>query len=101
MLPAHHTKHLRNLPYNFRPTNTNYQLHQTDDGKENGTALWLGAQCLSLYLPTLSPPKSHHPKPRAIELGSGVGLTACACLLLSLSFYFSIYESNHSLNLPL
>ena len=76
-------------------------LYQRDDGQSNGTALWLGGQCLSLYLvdiarkavtirekatassSSLEAP-SHTasrdmpalPRPKAIELGSGIGLTA-------------------------
>ncbi|KAF8894542.1 hypothetical protein BD779DRAFT_1501659 [Infundibulicybe gibba] len=48
LLPAHHTKHIPLLPYPFRELT--FHLAQSDDGVSNGTALWLGAQCLSLYL---------------------------------------------------
>lgn len=65
LLPAHATKHLSVLQYN------SFTLVQTDDGKSNGTALWLGAQVLSAYLSTLSVSPG-----RAIELGSGIGLSA-------------------------
>ncbi|KDQ60708.1 hypothetical protein JAAARDRAFT_124855 [Jaapia argillacea MUCL 33604] len=77
-LPAHHTKHLSILDYPF--INSRYMLAQSDDGATNGTALWLGAQCLSLYFAHIVAklPKSGTPgrRPRVIELGSGVGLTA-------------------------
>ena len=46
--PAHRTKHLALLRYPFR--NTVFDLAQSNNGLTNGTALWLGAQCLSLYL---------------------------------------------------
>ncbi|KAF9532255.1 hypothetical protein CPB83DRAFT_847524 [Crepidotus variabilis] len=76
--PAHLTKHIPQLQYNFN--STPYSLAQLTDGVSNGTALWLGGQCLAMYL------AQHHGKlfksesrtPRAIELGSGIGLTALA-----------------------
>lgn len=70
VLPAHHTKHLPILDYDV------FHLAQQDNGVSNGTALWLGAQCLSLYLTAHH--KLKHPGMRVIELGSGIGLTACA-----------------------
>ncbi|EIW85023.1 hypothetical protein CONPUDRAFT_48316 [Coniophora puteana RWD-64-598 SS2] len=78
-LPAHHTKHLPVLAYPFR--SSLFHLAQLDDGHSNGTALWLGAQCLSLYLATLpsvtrAQPRAH--PPRAVELGSGIGLLPLA-----------------------
>lgn len=83
--PAHRTKHLALLRYPFR--NTVFDLAQSNNGLTNGTALWLGAQCLSLYLADalrLKAPSGR--RLRAIELGSGVGLSACVvpellCLL--------------------
>ncbi|TCD60575.1 hypothetical protein EIP91_009847 [Steccherinum ochraceum] len=79
--PAHHTKHVPLLQYPFR--NASFHISQLDNGHTNGSALWLGAQCLSLYLADLYATKSKSLlsdgcKPRAIELGSGVGLTALA-----------------------
>ncbi|KAM6500596.1 hypothetical protein JOM56_003610 [Amanita muscaria] len=72
VLPAHHTKHLSALNYPF--SSSSFLLNQNNDGTSNGTALWLGAQCLSLFLPTL-----HSKSPRRVlELGSGIGLTALA-----------------------
>ena len=53
-----------------------------DNGLANGTALWLGAQCLSIYLAQLYGTKHRIPsqqqqrRPRVIELGSGIGLSA-------------------------
>lgn len=76
--PAHATKHIPVLQYTF--ANSIFHLSQLQNGISNGTALWLGGQCLIAYLadshlryrgPSSQPP-------RAIELGSGIGLTACA-----------------------
>ncbi|KZT67699.1 hypothetical protein DAEQUDRAFT_792362 [Daedalea quercina L-15889] len=75
--PAHRTKHLALLRYPFR--NTVFDLTQSDNGLTNGTALWLGAQCLSLYLADalkLKAPPGR--RLQAIELGSGIGLSALA-----------------------
>ncbi|KAL7283495.1 hypothetical protein ACG7TL_002928 [Trametes sanguinea] len=91
--PAHETKHIPVLHYPF--FSHSFHLAQLDNGATNGTALWLGAQCLSLYLadhlkPKPSPSPStallsggnpspvRSPAPRAIELGSGIGLSALA-----------------------
>ncbi|KZT11232.1 uncharacterized protein LAESUDRAFT_642221, partial [Laetiporus sulphureus 93-53] len=51
-----------------------------DDGSTNGTALWLGAQCLSMYLLDIlrAKPRADGQRRRAIELGSGIGLSACS-----------------------
>ncbi|ESK96841.1 hypothetical protein Moror_6419 [Moniliophthora roreri MCA 2997] len=70
--PATLTKHLSLLDYHFSST-VSFQLAQLDNGISNGTALWLGAQCLSAYL-------AHFVKPGStvIELGSGIGLTSLA-----------------------
>lgn len=83
--PAHETKHLPLLVYPFR--HHVFHLAQRDDGATNGTGLWLGAQCLSLYLsdalksrPSSSSAASGSPPPRAIELGSGIGLSACVSI---------------------
>ena len=78
-LPAHETKHVPSLDYPFKASS--FRLAQRDNGDSNGTALWLGAQCLSLFLADHYASKhSHDPKsairPKAIELGSGIGLTA-------------------------
>ncbi|EEB96616.1 hypothetical protein MPER_04220, partial [Moniliophthora perniciosa FA553] len=69
-LPATFTKHLSVLDYHFSST-VSFQLAQLDNGISNGTALWLGAQCLSAYV-------AHFVKPGStvIELGSGIGLTS-------------------------
>ncbi|KAH9951914.1 hypothetical protein B0H21DRAFT_683990 [Amylocystis lapponica] len=75
--PAHHTKHIPLLQYPFR--SSCFHLAQLDNGATNGSALWLGAQCLSLYLAdTLKPKSLAGRRPRAIELGSGIGLSALA-----------------------
>ena len=66
--PAHQTKSEKILTY------SGYSLHQSDDGATNGTTLWLGGQILSAYLPTL---KLKRRPGKAIELGSGIGLSAC------------------------
>ncbi|KAH0827085.1 hypothetical protein J3R83DRAFT_4771 [Lanmaoa asiatica] len=79
-LPAHHTKHISSLTYPHLAHI--FHLSQSDDGRSNGTALWLGAQILSLYLVYhLKPPLHQQRRPRAVELGSGVGLTAYVCHL--------------------
>lgn len=77
--PAHRTKHIPVLTYPF--ASSTFHLAQLDNGVSNGTALWLGAQCLSLYLAQVH--SKHKPSqsvipPRVVELGSGIGLTACA-----------------------
>ncbi|KZP24794.1 hypothetical protein FIBSPDRAFT_734942 [Athelia psychrophila] len=77
-LPAHHTKHLQILDYPLNAAQT-IRLTQLDDGKSNGTALWLGGQCLSLYLAehirSIAPRYSSGARPKALDLGSGIGLT--------------------------
>ncbi|KAK0450777.1 putative methyltransferase-domain-containing protein [Armillaria borealis] len=73
--PAHATKHLPLLSYSFSPSLT-FQLAQSDDGTSNGTALWLGAQVLSVYLAHVVHPRLFQPGMRVIELGSGIGLSA-------------------------
>lgn len=90
--PAHHTKHLPVLAYPFNKVA--FHLVQRDDGISNGTALWLGAQVLSVYLSAEFKGKSRKTietgtdnnalvlhdtaRPKAVELGSGIGLTALA-----------------------
>jgi hypothetical protein len=77
-LPAHHTKHLTILNKYPLAHHISVNLLQLDDGKTNGTGLWLGAQCLSLFLSDNHnrPLRSSVVRPRAVELGSGIGLTA-------------------------
>ena len=78
--PAHETKHIQELQYPFLAST--FHLAQHDNGLANGTALWLGAQCLSIYLAQLYGTKHRIPsqqqqrRPRVIELGSGIGLSA-------------------------
>ncbi|KAF9483914.1 hypothetical protein BDN70DRAFT_798899 [Pholiota conissans] len=77
--PAHRTKHIPLLPCLFN--NARFSLVQRADGVSNGTALWLGGQCLALFLAQAHlkfARSALHPRPRAIELGSGIGLTALA-----------------------
>lgn len=80
VLPAHKTKHIAELDYTF--LQSTFRLSQLDNGHSNGTALWLGAQCLSAFLAHVYGNK-HRAKqadaakrPRVIELGSGIGLSA-------------------------
>ncbi|PCH38096.1 hypothetical protein WOLCODRAFT_114823 [Wolfiporia cocos MD-104 SS10] len=82
-LPAHETKHLPLLSHPFR--GETFHLAQRADGTTNGTALWLGAQCLAAFLAdTLKFQKGGNGnakqtrRMRAVELGSGVGLCALA-----------------------
>ncbi|KAI0094008.1 hypothetical protein BDY19DRAFT_902689 [Irpex rosettiformis] len=83
-LPAHETKHIATLEYKFR--NSTFHLNQRNDGSTNGTALWMGGQVLSAWLAEHYSKKSRSKKcadptarrPRVIELGSGIGLTALA-----------------------
>ncbi|KIJ68972.1 hypothetical protein HYDPIDRAFT_79807, partial [Hydnomerulius pinastri MD-312] len=81
-LPAHHTKHLRTLAYPFN--GHTFHLAQRDDGISNGTALWLGGQILSAYLANEMKGTrarsgiGEQRRSRAVELGSGIGLTALA-----------------------
>lgn len=72
MQPASETKHLQQLPYEFNAHT--FLLHQRDaHGLTNGTTLWLGGQVLSYYLASIL---IRDEKKTAIELGSGIGLTA-------------------------
>ncbi|KAJ7470706.1 hypothetical protein FB451DRAFT_1254581 [Mycena latifolia] len=71
MLPASHTKHSKLLVCPF--ASVVFRLVQSDDGLSNGTALWLGAQCLSAYLAHSGVVK---PGMRALELGGGIGFSA-------------------------
>ncbi|KAG8970817.1 hypothetical protein FRC03_000034 [Tulasnella sp. 419] len=89
-LPAHETKGESCLAYTF--LQNQFNLIQLDNGTSNGTSLWLGSQCLSLYLADINSAlqkKLKHSrkngseqnirvKPTAIELGSGVGLGSLA-----------------------
>ncbi|PVF97778.1 hypothetical protein CPB86DRAFT_815226 [Serendipita vermifera] len=105
-LPASETKHIPLLSYQFG--SETFALNQRDDhGVTNGTTLWLGGQVLVYYLSselpggggtrlmkedatfrdskvqgaaeeTLSDKSPKQRRKRAIELGSGIGLTALA-----------------------
>lgn len=72
--PAHLTKHISLLSLSLHASS--FHIAQRDDGSLNGTAVWLSGQALALVLPALLPARRHD-RPRAIELGSGTGLTAC------------------------
>lgn len=71
--PAHHTKDQIILKYPFQ--SATFSLAQRADGVRNGTALWLGGQCLAFYL-AQNQSKFIKNGARAIELGSGIGMTA-------------------------
>jgi protein N-lysine methyltransferase METTL21D len=81
MRPAHRTKHLPRVQYALN--RAVFDIDQRDDsGHTTGSTVWLGAQCLALYLADSlahAGPRGSDParRPRAIELGSGLGLTAC------------------------
>jgi len=70
MLPAHKSKHFQSLAVPFN--GVHFRLAQSDDGITNGTGLWLGAQILSVYLASTD----NGTAGRALELGSGIGLSA-------------------------
>lgn len=75
--PAHLTKHIPVLEYSLN--STVFLLSQLSDGVSNGTALWLGGQCLAMYFVQMHnkfKPSNLQRPPRVIELGSGIGLTA-------------------------
>ncbi|PPQ70957.1 hypothetical protein CVT24_009957 [Panaeolus cyanescens] len=104
--PAHHTKHIKNLIYSFN--NSSFILSQQDNGISNGTALWLGGQCLTYYLAAFWDKSNQSTRPKAIELGSGIGLTALALnsfgwdvLATDISHVIdSVLEANIKTNLP-
>jgi hypothetical protein len=89
--PAHATKHLPHLICPF--ASSSFSLAQLADGVSNGTALWLSAQCLAMYLAHNLPRSlnANQRRPRALELGSGIGFTAWAPLLHLVSFSSWIY----------
>lgn len=82
MLPASETKHVQQLSYEFTGGRT-FRLQQRDrHGLTNGTTLWLGGQVLSHYLASIldrgdaGTKENMGRRKRAIELGSGIGMTA-------------------------
>lgn len=84
--PAHHTKHLAELAYTFKQCT--FRLAQLNNGNTNGTALWMGAQVLSAWLAHTLDNKNRvkHAagrRPRVLELGSGIGLSAYVFLFPS------------------
>lgn len=76
MQPASDTKHHSTLTVDF---NHETRLHIQQDNREPSTAntLWIGGQVLAAYVQQFHPCNKHAPSQRVIELGSGVGLTAC------------------------
>ncbi|KAJ6502606.1 hypothetical protein C8R45DRAFT_977188 [Mycena sanguinolenta] len=80
MLPASQTKQSKLLACTVG--STVFHLTQSDDGVSNGTALWLGAQCLCAYLTHSAVVK---PGMRVLELGSGIGLTSLCLARLGCS----------------
>ncbi|KAJ4488071.1 hypothetical protein J3R30DRAFT_3363496 [Lentinula aciculospora] len=99
MQPAHATKHQSTLEYTFCPQLT-FHLSQKDQSNDSsstgttGTTLWLGAQCLSAYVAQYHKPSRNILNPRAIELGSGIGLSA---LVLSALGYSTVYATDTKL----
>lgn len=80
--PAHITKHYKLLNCLFN--GASFQLAQSDNGDTNGSALWLGAQILSVYLADVKAINGGKGR-RAIELGSGIGFSAYVQLGESIS----------------
>lgn len=77
--PAFETKHEQQLEAHFNAST--FVLAQSDNGVANGTTLWLAGQALALYFAlALKPPAAAKPASNyyAVELGSGIGLTALA-----------------------
>ncbi|KAL4068029.1 hypothetical protein V8B97DRAFT_1915192 [Scleroderma yunnanense] len=95
-LPAHQTKHLPTLTYPFN--GCTFHFAQSSDGISNGTALWLGAQVLSAYAASeLNAIRlSNQRRPKAVELGSGIGLTALA--LSTLGYEVLATDTSHVCN---
>lgn len=89
-LPAHETKNEPILYYPVLPTSLVLELKQSDTTQNTtGSTLWLGAQVLAVYLFDLYGSKPRPPaptegsrRPRAIDLGAGVGLTAHVMTML-------------------
>lgn len=89
-LPAHETKNETVLHYPILPTPLVLELRQSDTAQNTtGSTLWLGAQILALYLFDVYGSKSRphalaegSKRPKAIDLGAGVGLTAHVMAML-------------------
>lgn len=86
-LPAHETKNEAILYYPVLPTSLVLALKQSDAAQNTtGSTLWLGAQILAVYLFDVYGSKPRRPttppRPRAIDLGAGVGLTAHVMAML-------------------
>ncbi|KZS99050.1 hypothetical protein SISNIDRAFT_447898 [Sistotremastrum niveocremeum HHB9708] len=105
--PAHETKHIDALHYPV--LNSLFTLVQSNDGTTNGTTLWLGGQAMAIFLADLAPPRLlANQRPRAIELGSGIGMTALALCSLGwdvvatdeATVYSSVLSGNIANNLP-
>lgn len=86
-LPAHETKNETALHYPVLPTSLVLKLKQSDKTQNTtGSTLWLGAQILALYLFDMygskKRPLDGGSRPKAIDLGAGVGLTAHVMAML-------------------
>lgn len=85
-LPAHATKNEPILYYPVLPTSLVLELKQSDTTQNTtGSTLWLGAQILAVYLFDLygsKPAAERSRRPRAIDLGAGVGLTTHVMTML-------------------
>ena len=55
---------------------SSFALAHRADGISNGTSLWLGAHVLPVFVAAVLPLKPDARRPRALELGSGVGFSA-------------------------
>ncbi|KAH7107548.1 putative methyltransferase-domain-containing protein [Auriculariales sp. MPI-PUGE-AT-0066] len=76
--PAHKSKDVSSLVHTF--AQSSFVLVQSNNGATNGTTLWLAGQALAFYFSAnLKIPK---PGTIALELGSGIGLTALAVACL-------------------
>ncbi|KAI0306514.1 hypothetical protein B0F90DRAFT_1690502 [Multifurca ochricompacta] len=96
--PAHYTKHIQLLNYHFLNHHL-FILTQQQDSRSTGTSLWLGAQCLSLYLATVHKSihqSPFHSRPRLLELGSGIGLIALA--MNSLGWDVLATDTSHTIS---
>ncbi|KAJ3796726.1 hypothetical protein GGU11DRAFT_120917 [Lentinula aff. detonsa] len=99
MRPAHETKNQSTLEISLSPQLT-FHLSQKDQSNGSsstgttGTTLWLGSQCLSAYIAQYHKPSRNSPDARAIELGSGIGLSS---LVLSALGYSTVYATDTDL----
>ncbi|KAK9894515.1 hypothetical protein P389DRAFT_197804 [Cystobasidium minutum MCA 4210] len=94
VLPAYDTKHFKILHYDLTLPGTvpkqDLHLELTQDdavGSTTGTTLWLGGQVLAAYLLSIKKSTKNGLKPKAIDLGSGIGYTS---ILLAASGYDTV-----------